>query len=141
VCSSSSPYMSLYVCVYTTSEKPPKSNKQKKTKTKTKPKKINWDKNSRRNQTWKQTRPADTTDQSYRKLLEEVEVLGPRLRFEHLQFCKASRRCDDRTRSGSCRACVRGRSALGTQSTNVGGVRRTIEGLAVVRWRPLKTKP
>lgn len=69
-----------------------------------------------------------TTDQSWWKLLKEIEVLGPRLRFEeHLQFCKASRSCDDRTRSGSCRACVRRRSALGTQCTNVAGVRRTIE--------------
>lgn len=57
-----------------------------------------------------------------------------------LQFCKASRRCDDRTRSGSCRACVRGRSALVTRCTNVAGVRRTIEGLAVVRWRPLQNQ-
>jgi hypothetical protein len=38
--------------------------RKKKTKTKTKAKKINEEKNSRRNQNWKQTRPADTTDES-----------------------------------------------------------------------------
>ncbi len=131
----------MYVCT-----QPPKNlrnqTRKKKTKTKTKPKKINQEKTVAKIRLGNRNAQQITTDQSWWKLLKEIEVLGPRLRFEeHLQFCKASRSCDDRTRSGSCRACVRRRSALGTHCTNVAGVRRTIEGLAVVRWRPLKTKP